>query len=146
MSVSLQACLFKFSLSISTPEMSLQSTIQESGMYLMQMQNSGAFLLVCMSLPYGGRKRRDTGRMWGKCITLRLKDSPSPVCFFSRVCVRCMDVRLFCTDPAPLQLCPACCAFRLEKYFFGFVAAGGEVVWVTGILKVLLRSLLSEIL
>jgi len=45
MSVSLQACLFKFSLSISTPEMSLQSTIEESGMYLMQMQNSGACLL-----------------------------------------------------------------------------------------------------
>lgn len=80
-----------------------------------------------MSLPFGGRKRRGIRRMWGKCITLKLKNSPSPVCLVSRVCVRCTDVRLFCTDPAPLQLCPACFAFRLVKCFCVFVQLVGKL-------------------
>lgn len=55
MSVSLQDPLFKFSLSISTPEMSLQSIIQEGGMYLMQMQNLGA----CLMYEFTFRKKEE---------------------------------------------------------------------------------------
>lgn len=61
------------------------------------------------------------------------------------ICVGYTGVRLFHTDPAPLQLCPACFACRIRKYFWWLCGNCREVAWVICMPKVLLCSSFSEI-